>query len=475
MEIPGYKIYREIGKGGMATAYLAKQESLEREVVLKVLNLSAHNHSETLIERFLAEGRIVAALKHPNIITIFDIGIADDALYISMEYVDGGDLKSRMGSPMDPLEALEFTYKIGSGLDAAHKHGIIHRDVKPANILFRDDDTLLLSDFGIAKQVDLDSDLTATGMFIGSPNYVSPEQAGGQEVDGRTDIYSTGCIFYEMLTGEKPYQANNVLDIVIQHKQAPIPTLPADNKDLQPLLNKMMAKDPKDRFENTAIMNAYIESLINKRKSPTPASSHKETTQTGVSGSKQSKYFNILLVLLFISAMFYGSLNFLEIRIKRQEIKSDNVTIKTALPENLKSPVGTIPVIAENKNEGNREEKTAASNEVVNALLWLGKQSLEEYRLTYPPKDNAYYYFSRLMEIDPQSKAARLGILNIAERYAILAEQALLNNDLDKTEAYLNIGLKLDPENETLLQIEKLSKEVGKRSLTDMIKGFFTD
>lgn len=475
MEIPGYIINREIGRGGMATAYLAIQESLEREVVLKVLNLTAHNHSETLIERFLAEGRIVAALKHPNIITIFDIGIADDSLYLSMEYVDGGDLKSRLGAPLDPLDALEYIYKIGSGLESAHRHGIIHRDIKPANILFRDDDTLLLSDFGIAKQINLDTDLTATGMFIGSPNYVSPEQAGGQEVDGRTDIYSTGCILYEMLTGQKPYQANNVLDIVIQHKQAPIPTLGPENKDLQPLLNKMMAKDPKDRFENTAIMNAYIENLINKRKSPPLASLHAEATKTAVSGSNQSKYFNILLVLLFISAMFYGSLNFLEIRIKRQEIKSENVTIKTALPENLHTPVDGIPEFSGDKIEDDSEEKTVASSEVINALLWLGKQSLEEYRLTYPPKDNAYYYFSRLLEIDPQSKAARLGILNIAERYAILAEQALLNNELDKTEAYLDIGLKLDPGNQTLLQIEKLSKEVGERSFIDTVKGLFKE
>ena len=192
MEIPGYQIHREIGRGGMATAYLAIQESLEREVVLKVLNITAHNHSENLIERFLAEGRIIATLNHPNIITIFDIGIADDSLYLSMEYVDGGDMKSRMESPLEPIEALNFLYKIGSGLDAAHCHGIIHRDVKPANILFRVDETLLLTDFGIAKQVGLDSDLTATGMFIGSPNYVSPEQAGGSEIDGRTDIYSMG-------------------------------------------------------------------------------------------------------------------------------------------------------------------------------------------------------------------------------------------------------------------------------------------
>jgi serine/threonine protein kinase len=474
MEIPGYQIHREIGKGGMATAYLATQESLEREVVLKVLNIDAHMHSETLIERFLAEGRIVATLNHPNIITIFDIGIADDSLYLSMEYVGGGDLKSRMKSPLEPIEALNYLYTIGSGLDVAHKHGIVHRDVKPANILFREDETLLLSDFGIAKQVNLDSDLTATGMFIGSPNYVSPEQAGGAEIDGRTDIYSMGCIFYEMLASKKPFQADNVLDVIIQHKQAPIPKLPAELKDFQPLLNKMMAKDPKDRFENVAIMNSYIENQINKR-TETPSYGLTIDSDSKTKEEKQrSKNFSILIVSLIISAVFYGSLNYLEIKIKRQDVKTDEVTIETALTDSTPTPVDVSVEPSSNDME-NKTETAEVSEEVINALLWLGKQSLEEYRLTYPPKDNAHYYFSRLLEIDPNSRPARLGLLNIADRYAVLAEQSLVNNEFEKTEAYINIGLKVDSTNETLLQIQKLSGEIDGKTFFDSLKGFFTD
>ena len=473
MEIPGYQIHREIGRGGMATAYLAIQESLEREVVLKVLNITAHNHSENLIERFLAEGRIIATLNHPNIITIFDIGIADDSLYLSMEYVDGGDMKSRMESPLEPIEALNFLYKIGSGLEAAHCHGIIHRDVKPANILFRVDETLLLTDFGIAKQVGLDSDLTATGMFIGSPNYVSPEQAGGSEIDGRTDIYSMGCIFYEMLTGNKPYKANNVLDIIIQHKQSPIPKLPAEYKDYQPLLNKMMAKDPKDRFETAAIMNSYIENQINKR---TETLSYGLTIDSDSKEEKEKhrrKNFSILIILLIISGVFYGSLNYLEIRIKSQDVKIDEVTIETALTDSTPIPVDHSVEPSSNDME-NKTETIEVSEEIINALLWLGKQSLEEYRLTYPPKDNAHYYFSRLLESDPNSKAARLGLLNIADRYAVLAEQSLVNNEFDKTEAYVNIGLKIDPTNERLLQIQKLNSEVSGKTFFDTLKDLFT-
>ena len=473
MDIPGYQIHREIGRGGMATAYLAIQQSLGREVVLKVLDFAAHCDNESLIERFLAEGRIVATLNHPNIITIFDIGIAEDALYISMEYVEGGDLKSRMGSPLDPIEALEYLNKIGSALEDAHQNGIIHRDVKPANILFRDDNTLLLTDFGIAKQIDIDNELTATGMFIGSPNYVSPEQAEGSEVDGRSDIYSLGCIFYEMLTGLKPYQAKNVLDIVIKHKQAPIPTLPEDLQRFQPLLNKMMAKDPKDRFENAAIMNAYIKNQLKKHKPTTLPGIDIGLSNVKAENKGLNKRLPILIVSLFLSASVYGTLNYLEIKI-RSNTNLDDVTTETSLSNITQTSAQSVdtPIISNTTN--NQNTLPTESKEVINALLWLGKQSLENYKLTYPAKDNAYYYFTRLLEIDPQNQTARLGLLNIADRYAILAEQSLANNEYDKADAYINIGLTISPKNETLLAIRELNNEISEQSFFDALKSFFS-
>lgn len=147
MEIPGYRIEKEIGKGGMATVYLAVQESLDRSVVLKVLDKVQSSTADDMTTRFIDEGRIVASLRHPNIVTIFDIGLAGDELYISMEYVHGGDLKKRMESHVAPKIALDIVGKVGSALASAHAHNVIHRDVKPANILFRDDDTPLLTDF----------------------------------------------------------------------------------------------------------------------------------------------------------------------------------------------------------------------------------------------------------------------------------------------------------------------------------------
>ena len=195
MNIPGYQIQKKIGQGGMATVYLAIQESLHRPVVLKILD-SGRFESEQWAERFLIEGRMIASLHHPNIVTIYDIGLADKQLFISMEYIQGGDLKQRIGEPIEPARCLNYLSKIAGALDAAHHHAIVHRDVKPANILFRDDDTPLLTDFGIAKQIDGDLDLTSTGVFLGSPNYVSPEQANGFPVDARSDIYGMGCILF---------------------------------------------------------------------------------------------------------------------------------------------------------------------------------------------------------------------------------------------------------------------------------------
>ena len=447
----------------MATVYLATQTSLSRLVVLKVLHTSSENENPNQIERFLAEGRIVASLNHPNIITIYDIGVTDDnALYISMEYIRGGDLKSRIGIPMSAQEALDILINIGKGLQTAHEHGVIHRDVKPANILFRDDGTPLLTDFGIAKQINNDLNLTSTGVFLGSPNYISPEQADSSKVDGRTDIYSLGCIFYEMLTGEKPFKSETLFDVVNQHKNAPIPLLPEDVQECQPLLNLMMAKSPHDRFADTGEMIECITKL-QKKLSPSLGSLDFDITiSPGIPVSRNKRNFIILMVLLALSSVFFIALQFIDIRLKQAAVNMDAVSLETTVSETF----SMTPAKA-------AEDTEPVSEDVINALIWLGTQSLEEYKLTYPPKDNAYYYFSRLLEINPQSEIARRGILEIADRYALLAEKTLAANDHNKTQAYIDIGLKINPRNETLLSLKQLSEETRQTSLLELVKGFF--
>lgn len=487
MEIPGYTIQREIGTGGMATVYLAIQESLNRPVVLKILDQLETQKIEDMAERFIAEGRIIASLNHPHIITIHDIGLANHLLYLSMEYVQGGDLKERMELPVSVDETLDYMAKIASALGEAHKHDVVHRDVKPANILFREDKTPLLSDFGIAKQVNLDSDLTSTGIFLGSPNYVSPEQADGGTVDGRTDIYSLGCIFYEMLTSSKPYQSNSVIDIVIQHKQAPIPTLPEDYADLQPLLNRMMAKNLQDRFPNTDALIDAITQLQKKRRRRGLATDFDDTSESlqerEALRERRSKW--ILAALLLLGLVLFSTLKYVEVRLKSPPVQSDEVSTDSVLnrPSAAMATETQSRTTSNGESSGDRpplsnESRSAEGQtnqeEVVKALTWLGNQSLEEYKLTYPAKDNAYYYFNRLLEVDPGSRTAIEGIQSIADRYAILAEQTMTKNQWQKTAAYVDIGLKIDPDHASLLAMQELVEKQQDTSLMAAIKNLFT-
>ena len=520
MEIPGYRIQRLIGKGGMATVYLAIQESLHRPVVLKILDQVADQRSEDLIERFIAEGRIIASLRHPNIITIYDIGLAESSLYISMEYVQGGDLKQRMELPISVDETLEYLIKVAGALAEAHKHGVVHRDVKPANILFRDGQTPLLTDFGIAKQVDTEADLTSTGIFLGSPNYVSPEQADGIKTDGRADIYSLGCIFHELLTGKKPFISNSVIDIIIQHKQAPIPRLPADCADMQPLLDRMMAKRREDRFPDAEALIQAIKKIIDaRRRAQHLSESGSFTVAPEITGAnRQRRAKQILGALLLLGMVMFSSLKYVEIRLKAPSVRPEAISPQAILStaQNLAppgaglgatsvaTPEATSDAVALNNTDPTQvstapatdmgaatpdtpasaevtiapelikpPDPSPAPTEVTQALLWLGKKSLEEYKLTFPPKDNAYYYFNRLLELDPGNQTAVTGILEIANSYALLAENSLARDEMDKTAAYVDIGLRINPDNEALLTLKKLINS-GDQSLMSKIKNLFS-
>lgn len=476
MQIPGYIIQKEIGKGGMATVYLAIQESLNRRVVLKILDNVDANESQDLTERFMAEGRIIASLTHPNIITIYDIGVSNNFLYISMEYVQGGDLKQRLELPISEEEALDILAKIASALNEAHKHGIVHRDVKPANILFRDPHTPLLTDFGIAKQVDNEKDLTSTGIFLGSPNYVSPEQADGVKIDGRADIYSLGCIFYELLTGKKPYISNSVIDIVIQHKQAPVPKLPDEFKDYQPLLNDMMAKNRDQRIADAETLVARIEKLQRKQKKRSLESELDATGTFDRMERRNKRGKQVLVGMLLLGLVLFSTLEYVDIRIKTPASRIANATTNTVLTASSTA----VPVIEQAQNQTLTvetatpvEQQGPALDEVINALTWLGTQSLQEFKLTFPPKDNAYYYFGRLLELDPGNQTAIAGIYNIADQYAVLAEQAMANNEIEKMTSYVDIGLKINPDNKTLLSLKEFVVN-NQSGLLNTVKSFFS-
>jgi len=247
--IPGYKVETLISGGAMGQVYLAIQEALERPVAIKVINPSL-SIDATFRQRFLKEGKIVARLRHPHILTIHDIGECLNQYYMVMEYVDGGTLKNRMQKGLSAEQAVDILRQLASALGHAHRQGFVHRDIKPANILFRDDQNAVLSDFGIAKAYEDTTPLTATGLAIGTIFYMSPEQAQGKKLDGRSDLYSLGLVFYEMLTGFRP---DRTLDGATE-------SLPMELSGYQGILDKLLARDPNNRF-NTA--EQLIEALSN--------------------------------------------------------------------------------------------------------------------------------------------------------------------------------------------------------------------
>lgn len=270
--IPGYRIGRELGRGGMAVVYLAHQESLQRPVALKVM-APALASDEDFTQRFLKEGPTVARLSHPGIVKVFDTGVHRDQYYLAMEYLPGGTLKQRIRQGLQPIESIGMLRSIAQALGYAHRQGFIHRDVKGQNILLRDTGEPVLTDFGIAKALGNSTHLTSSGLSIGSPHYMSPEQLQGTTVDQRADLYALGILFHEMLTGKLPYTADNGFAIAYQHVNAPLPRLPAPLAAFQPLIDKTLAKQPEDRFPNAEALVRAIDDVeagyLEKIRSPT--------------------------------------------------------------------------------------------------------------------------------------------------------------------------------------------------------------
>lgn len=265
MEIPGYTIVRELGKGGMATVYLAIQERLDRQVALKIMNpiLAVDNN---FTERFIKEGRIIDQLRHPLIIPLFEFNFYEHYYYFSMELLPGGTLSQKIQQGLTPERALIITKLIAEALAYAHQRNVIHRDLKPQNVLFRQDGTPVLSDFGIAKVIDTDAtNLTALGSVIGSLHYMSPEQAASKPLDARSDLYSLGVVLYEMLTKKTPYQASDIFSLALMLGTGPIPALPKELGKLQPILNKLLAINPDDRFDSAERLIQAIDQIKNSQ------------------------------------------------------------------------------------------------------------------------------------------------------------------------------------------------------------------
>ena len=249
-----YRILALLGRGGMADVYRAEDERLGREVALKAVPPEFARDPER-VERFQREVRAAARLSHANIVTVYEFGRGEGLHFYTMELMRGGDLKGRIRSHPDGMpsaEARAVAAAMARALDYAHRRGFVHRDVKPENILFDEDGMPQLTDFGIARAMGSGPRMTATGMSIGSPHYMSPEQARGQAVDGRSDLYSLGVVLYEMVTGRLPFDAGDALAVAFAHVNDPVPELPRVQATWQAVVDRLLAKSPEDRYRSAS-------------------------------------------------------------------------------------------------------------------------------------------------------------------------------------------------------------------------------
>ncbi len=277
-----YQIVSPLGEGGMAAVYKAYQPSMDRYVALKVLPRHFASDPE-FVGRFSQEARVIANLQHPHILPVHDFGESDGYTYLAMRFIEGGTLSDwlKNNGPLSLERIRHIITQVGGALDYAHAQGVVHRDIKPGNILVDRWDNCLLTDFGLAKMVESSSHLTQTGGILGTPAYMSPEQGLGQEIDGRSDIYSLGVLLYQMAIGRLPYQAETPMAVVIKHIHDPLPPPSKFNPDLPELLElvilKALMKTPEDRFASAgdmvkALQSATEQPTIPRATAPTPSS-----------------------------------------------------------------------------------------------------------------------------------------------------------------------------------------------------------
>ena len=494
----------------MAAVYQAVQESLDRPVALKILK---ETDEPTFSQRFLEEGKTIASLRHPNIITIYDIGIADDTHYISMELMEDGDLDDRIESGIKPAEAIGIVRKLAECLGYVHSKGVIHRDIKPGNILFRSDGEPLLTDFGIAKQLGAKNKLTLDGIALGSPFYLSPEQSQCKKVDGRSDIYSLGIVFYEMLTGRRPFEGKAPIDTILMHLQQPLPKLKKSLAQYQPLLDKMTAKEPKKRFRNCDVLLKALEKP-DEVKGPAVKRKKKEAkvdpeedysrfkpvgipfeqgqtqtmaqgmTQTGTApmaqaASDSTSRLRLWAVFIVIAVVFFWS-GMPVWLLTKAGLLSPKSGVDTSLSfdwDKSKFEAGTP--------SGNEDIKQHEEGEKANLgladYLRLARTRLIDNRLTLPADDNAWLYYKKALSIDPRNREALRGLDSIAERYVTLAEKSLKRKNSLRAKKYLKRGLQVAPgHKKTLALLARIEpnktdsrEERGREGAWQWVKSWF--
>lgn len=450
VSIPGYEILHELGRGGMSTVYLAVQESLQRNLALKVMS-STLSVDPSFKDRFMREGRTLGQLTHPNIVTVYDIGISASRYFIAMEYVGGGTLGERIEKGLPLHESLRIVRDIGRALNYAHRRGFVHRDVKPSNILFREDDTPVLADFGIARSVDSNTHLTKTGISVGTPNYMSPEQVTGQSIDGRSDLYSLGIVLYEMLTGAPPFHGESAIATSLKHITEPLPKLPERLSFLQPVMERVLAKTPGDRF---ADLQEFIEALhravaADGGDGPTGARTElskktllydeRRDKPTNLAGKQKDPPRPESVSRTDSGAGAPRTSAWLAVFRRHPRWKlSGGLSVAGVLA------AGAALMLSEPALD-------PATQRAVDHLLRIAERHLTDGQLIEPEGFNAFETYRGILEIAPDYKEALSGLHQIAEQLEAEARAKRKTGYAHESLALIDQGLQVEPEHKGLL------------------------
>ncbi len=493
VSIPGYTIERELGSGGMAKVYLAVQHSLERKVALKVMSpiLAA---DESFSKRFLREARTIAGLTHPNIVAIYEVGVTVDNLhFFAMQHLPGGDFAERMRAGVSEAELRRVLSGIGRALGFAHERGFVHRDVTPANILFDPTGNPVLTDFGIARAVGGSTRITHTGVSIGTSIYMSPEQARGAEVDARSDLYSMGVLAYEALTGQVPYKGNDSFAVAYAHVFEPIPRLPPDRAHWQALIDRALAKDPRERFASAEELCAALASMATNDTPDTAATQPMQALATATSSARDlvrqaavtqlvqavgdrfkrnqnepesplKRYGIAALAVVAVLALGYGAYH----QWRQPAVQpGEPIPVAPVSPTTTSSsadpqpPVSAAPIPQDDPDplqSSGLAEMLAASryspelgaheqlrsefgpptqSAQVDAWLRAAERAVAELRLLTPSGNSAVELYRWVLELAPDNAAALNGLAGVVDRYVDLAGTARNEQRLEDARSLL--------------------------------------
>ncbi len=466
IEIPGYTIHGQLGKGGMAEVYLATQNSLQRKVAIKVLS-SAAEHD--FIQRFINEGHIVASLNHPTIITIYDIDkLEDGRYYLAMEFIAGGDLSQYQGQVLAPARALEIVRQVAEGLSVVHESGLVHRDIKPANILFRGDGSVVITDFGVAKDLAIDNDLTHFGVAVGSPAYSSPEQAQCEVLDQRSDIYSLGIVLLEMLTGANQFRGASYTQTVMNHVQMAVPSLPAALQGYQALLERMLAKTPDARFASCRELLQALAALQDDDLGATQFSPVLKLAKAPAPKPRARPLLMLLLGVLLLAGLGYGGYT-LNLRMQVADLLAQ--AEQRLLEDKLQEPLAdnaeyffqqVLLLDAANAEAQLGLQRVLAAR--VARFNGLAEQRFASAQVSLPAEDSALWYFRQALSLAPEDPTALAGIQRVADWHLQAVHDAYRQRQFSKALAQIELGLQAAPEHAELLKLRAAHAAYVKRA-----------